>query len=472
MDDAVRGGPCNAPALEGYWLGVCDAICLDARGAISYPLAPMRYLIHYSVLLAVGLGLGTSVFGQSPIPELGPLGQPVVRQHGVLLLRNGQVMVGEIAKMEDRFSIMVEGGEVRLHQRDVQCVCRDLMDAYRQKRLQVREDYAQDHLELAQWCQSHGLLGVASEELKIAAELNPSHPLIPLIDRKIRMSVEQRETRCEQPVVSSASSGPSVEELDRMVAGMPSGAVEMFTQTIQPMLTNNCTVSGCHSAEHSEGFHLLRIPSGRPPSRRLTQRNLYAVIGLIRWEDPSNSPLLTAPIKPHGTSRTAMFTDRQVGQYQDLVRWVYLVVLGKKIEREEPKAVTKAVHEEGRLPDGAVRAASHEEAVREEGMPFEGEVGPGATTDWLGRAAMLGNGTESGDLRFRQGPLNVETSEPQPGSVHAGGRVPGQHRSGGTRPHVQRGAKVPQFTPIDSFDAEIFNRQFAPHPAAPPKADP
>ena len=119
-------------------------------------------------------------------------GQPVERQRGVLLLRNGQVLTGEIAKIGDRYSIAVERGEIRLHQRDVEWVCRDLEEAYRQKCLQSRADCVQDHLDMAQWCQSNGLLNHASEELKIAVALNPTHPLIPLIDRKIRMTHEQQ----------------------------------------------------------------------------------------------------------------------------------------------------------------------------------------------------------------------------------------------------------------------------------------
>ena len=191
-----------------------------------------------------------------------------------------------------------------------------------------------------------------------------------------------------------------------MVRGMPSGAMEVFTQTIQPMLTNTCTASGCHGPNAEDSFRLLRIPSGRPPSRRLTQRNLHAVVQFIDWEDPSNSQLLTAPIKPHGTSRTAVFTDRQVQQYQELVRWVYLVALGKKIEPERPKNVIAATHMEGRLPRPAVAPASHELPLDEGAMPL---------------------------------PQGDEV-------VPATGKMP-----------------------VDAFDPEAFNRRFAPQPPAPPE---
>jgi hypothetical protein len=357
--------------------------------------------------------------------EAPPFGVPVERQHGVLLLHNGQVLSGEIAKIEDRYSIVVAGGEIRLHQRDVQCVCRDLEEAYRQKRLQGRDDCIQDHLDLAQWCQSHGLLAHAREELSIATALNPDHPLIPLVDRKIRMSSESQAASVEPPPAGQGSHEPSGEELDRMVRGMPSGAVETFAQTIQPMLTNNCTVSGCHGPNAGNGFQLLRIPSGRPPSRRLTQRNLLAAVKLIRWEDPANSPLLTAPIKPHGTSRTAMFSDRQVDQYQELVRWVYLVALGKKIEHEKPKDVVEATYEDGKQPKSAVLPASHERPSRPT---------PETTLDNLQRAAAAG--------LLGQWP----GGQPQAADEASG---------------VQRGARPPQTAPVDAFDAEIFNRRFS-----------
>ena len=42
-------------------------------------------------------------------------------------------------------------------------------------------------------------------------------------------------------------------------------------------------------------------------------------------EHPEASRLLTVPQAPHGTAKTAIFSDHQVTQYRRLLAWVYLV---------------------------------------------------------------------------------------------------------------------------------------------------
>lgn len=442
----------------------------------------MQYLLRAAVLSAFSVLISAAAMAQYPA-----LGPPPVRQPGVLLLRNGQVLTGEIARIEDRYSILMDRGEIRLHGRDVECVCRDLEEAYRQKCLQSRADCVEDHLDLAQWCQANGLLAHASDELAQAAALNPSHPLIPLVQRKIQNSAEPIVARAQPASSSPDSHEPSVEELDRMVRGMPSGAVEMFTQSIQPMLTNTCTVSACHGTTTDNNFRLLRIPSGRPPSRRLTQRNLHAVVKLINWEDPSKSPLLTAPIQPHGTSRTAIFTDRQVDSYQELVRWVYLVAQGKKVEREKPRDVVAATHTEGKLPRSAVMPASHNMPIGPHNpMLSEGQGVVPATAEMPVQAmpsdpAVAGQGAPAwggsmpadGALPVPGTPMNNPNASAanQPMDPRSTQRretpAPGLRgqRQPGEPPRVQRGVRVPQYAPADAFDPEVFNRQFAPPPA-------
>jgi hypothetical protein len=431
-----------------------------------------------AVLVVAHLLVATTVLGQAPAPYTLQYGQQIARERGVLLLRNGQVLAGDIAKLDTHYSIVVNRGEVRVHQRDVESICRDLEEAYRQKRLQVREDCVQDHIDLAQWCHNNGLLAHAVEELKIAVALNPTHPLIPLIDRKIRMSSEQQAMLAQRAPAGRDANEPSVEELDRMVRGMPNGAVEYFTQVVQPMLTNNCTTSGCHGPAADGELRLLRIPSGRPPTRRLTQRNLYAAVRLINWDDPAKSPLLTAPIKPHGTTRAAIFTDKQVDQYQQLVRWVYLVSMGKKIEPEKPNSVVSAAHKEGAKPASAVVPARYEPADDQgaNGFPLGGGVMP-AVDEQPSDAMPQGNGPLSDskappwadDLPAETAPP-AENAPAGTSGLFQPSPTPepavGEPQAGGTAPRVQRGAR--QFTPLDPFDAQIFNRRFAPRPPAAP----
>ena len=106
---------------------------------------------------------------------------------------------------------------------------------------------------------------------------------------------------------------------------MPPGAMEMFTQVVQPLLMNYCMTSGCHGPQSETKLRLMRAPMNQPPGRRLTQRNLHAVLQQIDYANPSSSPLLTAICGPHGPVKAAIFTDRQAGQYKRILDWVNLV---------------------------------------------------------------------------------------------------------------------------------------------------
>jgi len=64
---------------------------------------------------------------------------------------------------------------------------------------------------------------------------------------------------------------------------------------------------------------------GKASGRRLTQRNLYALLQYVDRENPAESRLLKAINGPHGTSRSPIFSDRQASQYQRIVNWVDLV---------------------------------------------------------------------------------------------------------------------------------------------------
>ncbi len=337
----------------------------------------------------------------------------------VLLLRNGRTLQGTITVVDDRYQVAVPGGEILVKQSEVLCCCRDLREVYEHKRNISRLDNVQDRLDLAQWCQQVGLLAEAADELSEAMVLDPTHPLIPVVDRRLKVAAAHPETEGQpgKPVAR----GPSNYELDLMVRGMPPGTVETFTQVVQPMLMNSCAAAGCHGQASTNGFRLLRVPPGGPPSRRLTQRNLYAALEWVDRSQPGKSPLLAVPARAHGTARAPVFTDHQVAQYRQLVEWCYRVA-----QAEE-----------------SVKQVAHHE-------PSGSRTGTGA------------RGAGSG----KRGPTGTFPSTKSP-VVPAVGIEPAPAEGGspsGPRGRVQRGATVPKFTPTDPFDPEAFNRQFAPAP--------
>lgn len=330
-------------------------------------------------------------------------------EQGVLLLRNGQAIEGKITRAGQLYYVALANGEIRIKAADVELVCRDVEEGYHRKRAAMRSGSVGDHLELAEWCLRHGLSAQAGGELAAAARADPRHPMIGVLRRRLSLAVEPpKAPRPARPADSPPAASP--EELARLVRGMPAGTVETFTGQIQPVLVNNCTGAGCHGPAAKTAFRLQRTPVGRPPGRLLTQRNLRATLQWVDKTNPSASRLLTAPIRPHGTARTAIFSHRQMAQYRRLVDWVHRVAQRPASE----------------VPDTVV--SPEQPAVR--AMPAEPLDFDSPGPDSASRA-----GDRPGLLPHAKDPL----AKPLPGRpVSPGG----------------------QFVPVDPFDPEIFNRRY------------
>ncbi len=243
-------------------------------------------------------------------------------QDGVLLLRNGEVLQGKIVRVGDFYYVAVANGQVRIRSADVETACRTLQEGYLFKRQNIRLPSAQEHLNLGQWCVRHGLVEEAQRELAEAVRLQPDHPLVPLLQRRIEIARQPAllptASNLESPLKGDSS------ELESWVRTLPPVVVEQFTQSVQPILLNNCTAAGCHGPSEKNRFSLLKPPSGQSATRRLTQRNLANTFQWITPKDPLRSPLLTAPLGPHGSAKTPIFGNPQTESYQRLVRWVLL----------------------------------------------------------------------------------------------------------------------------------------------------
>ena len=359
---------------------------------------------------------------------------------GVLILRNGNVIQGRIQRAQNHFRVAVEGGEVSVRVSDVEFFCRDLDEAYQRKRAALSPGDARGHVLLAQWCHKQGLLGGAARELDDAVASDPSHPLIPVIQRRIQMSLDP--PRIPEAVVRPIRLGPTVDDLDRMVRGMPPGTVETFARTIQPLLNNYCSGAACHGPGSDHKYRLARIPSGGLPSRRTTQRNLHATLQWLDQDDPAASLLLTAPVGAHGPNGVAVFTNRRIAQYGQIANWVHRVAQapvsvatgwGAGVAAALPEtALPGTAAAKGAVPDGVVAEA----AVW---AVHTAEVAPAIRDRMFGDLTSL---TEE-----------VLALENEPVSKL---RPTGPKRGGLSRP----------FVPADLFDPETFNRRF--HGPSPP----
>ncbi|MBL8829939.1 MAG: hypothetical protein JNM18_23370 [Planctomycetaceae bacterium] len=371
------------------------------------------------ITLAIVLGFAQIVAGQNTNPVAAALGP----EDGVVFLTNGQALVGKVTRAGDYLYVVVPNGEIRLRRQEVELFCRSFDEGYQLKKAAVPRGEITGHLDLADWCVRHHLYGYAAEQLVAARQLDPAHLRIGLIERRLELA---RERKIEESTATEAApNGPTLEELDRMIRALPTGVVDQFANTVQPMLLNNCTATGCHGASATNGFSLMRIPIGRNASRRLTQRNLYATLEKVNRAKPSESPLVVAAIRPHGGSKTPILSGRDLVQYQYLVAWVQRLGEGAKPVAAPTAATTQLAPgaptpvPEPRATDVLLQSARPQSAV-----PVAN--GDAATQRALDKLGSSPNGA-------------APTSDKQPATPSR-----------------------------DPFDPEVFNRRFFPDaPAAP-----
>ena len=350
---------------------------------------------------------------------------------GVLILRNGHVLSGQITRLDNRFNVSVDGGRISVDVADTELFCRNLNEAYAQKALLIGVADLHGHLELAQWCQRQGLLEHAAGELAKASAINPSHPMITVIERRIQMSAAPESVEVAATPVQQST---FPEDLDRTARDMPTGAMEAFARSVGPLLVNRCGAARCHGSASENAFHLLRPPSSNRSGGRIIQRNLQSTLKLIDRENPARSPLLTAALEPHGPLQVSALAGRRTDHYQRLADWVHQVARGSN----------------------TAMPASHKELTNQPDEHAVSALYAGPVTE----SSAYHSAQDTGDIRL-QG-LRLESDIPQPlGRPDTSIGDPSiPHRS-----QVQWGGLSPAFTPIDPFDPEIFNRRF--HPRAP-----
>jgi hypothetical protein len=314
----------------------------------------LAHFAQTAVVLTLLAAPFSQASGQSP-----PAGPPL---QGMVVLRNGEVIEGKISRYDGSYIVDLSNGRIRLKEADVDLVCSNLEEGYRRKRAVIQVGNIHDHLDLAQWCMRHNLFGLATVELADAATAEPKNPMVAALQHRLKMAMEPAPPSDVKKKM--LASGPSNDELDRLVRGMPRGVVETFTLSVQPVLLNHCATSGCHGPQSETGLQLWHIAAGRPSSRRTTQRNLYSVLKFMDRENPSASKLLAAATKPHGTAQHAIFSEREASQYQHMVEWANLIAqpateLPDSVARHGPAEVTEPPASEAtpaRLPSDTAKA--------------------------------------------------------------------------------------------------------------------
>jgi len=244
-------------------------------------------------------------------------------EEGILILQNGEVIAGTITRSGNRYYVALPNGELRLRAEDVALRCKDLAEGYQKKRAALQGTRVEEHLELAQWCLSQGLLDETETEIRYAASIDRGHPRLRLLARKLELARTKPEVRA--PIVAPPPPASDAEALEALTKSVPAPIMHRFATTVQPLLTNSCATAACHGVSGKSTFTLAKIRGQGDRARRQTLRNLMAVLEQIDRQRPQESPLLTKPIEPHGGGKAAIFTAKNSRQYYELYECVRLV---------------------------------------------------------------------------------------------------------------------------------------------------
>lgn len=343
----------------------------------------------------------------------------ITPQAGVLVLRNGRVLEGEITWLGERYAVTTgENYEVRVPAADVEMHCRTLDEAYHRKLSALPPNNAQQRLQLAQWCLRQNLIARAADQLLAVWVLDSSHPQIEPLERRIWSVAATLTPTSHEP--ASPSLVASFDELDQVLRELPPRTVERFTNSVQPVLMNRCSTSNCHGHTSPSAFRLLRPTLGVNVTRRFTQRNLATTLQMVDRNEPLRSPLLTAPTRPHGGLSTPVFAEHDKRQYNDLVEWVRLVAAAQS--DLQPATIAQPETNLLRNTDSAPMPLPNRAAVKS-------RRGSALATEPIAASAPPDQ--------------DATPDEPPPPS---------------DKPQ-QRRSKQP-FIPRDPFDPEIFNRRY------------
>ncbi len=238
---------------------------------------------------------------------------------GVLALRNGQVISGNILRDGDRYLVTLgESAEIRIRVDSVEFYGQDLQQLFQFKRSALVPADDDGQLDLAEWCLRHGLLARAEQLL---------HPRPQQARVRSRWTDLQRRLDLAKLPIARAvvplSPAPLPEtqaEMGQLLKGISGLNMQEFASFVQPLLLNTCSTATCHGAQSKTTFKLISPPRGRAIPTRYTRRNFYSTWQTLTPQHPDQSPLINITTAPHGGA-PAIFTQRKWDQYQRLVNW-------------------------------------------------------------------------------------------------------------------------------------------------------
>lgn len=263
---------------------------------------------------------------------------PIVPAEGLLVLANGSIMEGTIARDGDYYRVLLEKGMLRVRADQVDFFCETMAEAYqrRQARRLGQMPSADAHIDMAQWCVQHKLIEFAFAELAAARELDPQHISLPMIERRLaqakEMSIAKALPQTSEPIVDRQV---KVANVEMSFGEIPLWARSEFIKRVQPMMAHSCAKSGCHLPNSPQQMKIDRRALDGVGNPELIHRNLSAIIAEVNLAQPEVSRLITMGAAAHGNTMDGQSRPLTPHQLEILRAWVTQLSVGEAPVKNE-----------------------------------------------------------------------------------------------------------------------------------------
>ena len=226
---------------------------------------------------------------------------------GVLVLRNGSILRGEITRQTDMWHVRLARGEIHVPAEQVEQCCESLHAAYLHRRATRVDRSANVHLQLAQWCLRHDLLDEAASELTDTSAIDPRLSGLSRVQRQLAQRIKFYGASSERSIdrMHEGAEKAIRQPVHQPGLVIPKAARITFVRQIEPMLLRHCATAGCHQSKSRHSFRLNRLAVVGRGHPRLTECNLASVLEQIGGPPFSNGPLVSRAKTPHGAAPTA-----------------------------------------------------------------------------------------------------------------------------------------------------------------------
>jgi hypothetical protein len=279
--------------------------------------------MHWLIRVGTVCALLAAIDSRCRSEERSPARRPGDKT-GVVLMKSGRVLKGEIHQNADGYVVSQINGHLVVPFSQVKLVATDLAQAYQKLRKVMPYDTSDEHFKLARWCLLHGLYNETRDELRAALLLNDANETARRMLQRLEEILEPGRVAPlpvtpRRRLTADGFEPAAVQSL----AGLSRENAIQFVRKIQPLLMNKCGNAYCHGQRASNDFRLVRVRAGRASHRVYSERNLTTLLKYIDMKNPDKSPILVKPLRAHGPAgRTIFFGSGGKLQVRNLKNWV------------------------------------------------------------------------------------------------------------------------------------------------------